>query len=61
MKDDMLRRYVRYQNYAEELRAIASGRKGNQARDDLLNVADGYDQMAVSLNSRLKAKASLDG
>jgi hypothetical protein len=60
MKDDMLRRYVRYQNYAEELRAIASARTDNRARDDLMSVADSYDQMAVSLNSILKAKAALE-
>ena len=60
MKDDMLRRYVRYQNYADELRAIAAGRRDKQARDDLMNIADDYDQMAVSLNSILKAKAALE-
>jgi len=40
VKDDMLRRCVRYQNYAEELRIVASGRCHRQDRDAVTRVAD---------------------
>ena len=60
MKDDMLRRYLRYQNYAEELRTIAADKTSSPAHDTLTAIADEYDQMAVSLNSMLKAKAALE-
>jgi hypothetical protein len=60
VKDDMLRRCLRYQNYAEELRTIAADKTSSPARDEMNAIAAEYDQMAVSLNSILKAKAALE-
>ena len=60
MKDDMLRRYLRYLSYAEELRTIAADRKNSQESDVMATIADEYDQMAVSLNSILRSKAALE-
>lgn len=61
MRDQLLQRYVRYLNYAEALRLIAAHKKHSSDATALTNAADQYDQMAVSLNSILRAKANLEG
>jgi hypothetical protein len=56
----MLKRYVRYLNYAEALRTIAADRRNYRTRDAMTIVADEYEQIATSLNSILRVKAHLD-
>jgi hypothetical protein len=56
----MLKRYVRYLNYAQALRTIAADRRNYRARDAMTTVADEYEQIASSLNSILRTKAQLE-
>ncbi len=57
MRDDLLRRYVRYLNCSEELRVIASDYKNASSRHDLLTAADQYEHMAASINAIIRARA----
>ena len=57
----MLKRYLRYLNYAAELRTIAEEGTHEAARDTLITLAAEYDRMATSLNSILRTRAALEG
>jgi hypothetical protein len=52
---DQFQRFVRYRNYAEELRIIADESVTGNNRDVLMKVADDYDRMADSLEAMLTA------
>lgn len=49
MRDEMLWRYVRYLNCAEELRIIAAYCRDCDKREELLTAAGQHEQMALSL------------
>lgn len=46
--DEDLDSAARYRQPADELRAIAESTKDNEARKTLLDIADEYDQMALT-------------
>jgi hypothetical protein len=58
--DETLRQYVRYLNCAEALRLVAEFKTDRLGRDALVQVATKYEQMAMSLNLVLRAKADLE-
>jgi pyrroloquinoline quinone (PQQ) biosynthesis protein C len=60
VKDHLLQRYVRYRNYAEELRIIAAETRTRSVSDDLLSAAAQYDQMADSLDAIMRAKTMIN-
>jgi hypothetical protein len=60
LKDELLRRYLRYVNCAEALRVIAEDTTDKRTRDELMVVAGQFEEVAVSLNAILRAKADLE-
>lgn len=60
MNDQMLVRNLRYLNYAEELRIIATAQESDFCCDALMRTAGCYDRLAASLDSILRAKASIE-
>jgi hypothetical protein len=51
-----VKRLIRYQNYAEELRAISGDRINPQDYDGLQRIAADYDRLAVSLAAVIKSR-----
>jgi hypothetical protein len=60
VNDQILERYLRYLNYAAELRAIAADVGTTPVSKDLKMIADEYEQMADSLNSILRTRMTID-
>jgi hypothetical protein len=54
--DDDLNLALRYRNYAEELRVIASDKATPEIRQSLLSAAKSYDQVASSIEAIQKSK-----
>ena len=53
---DLLQRYLRYLNYAEELRVLAANKTDGTARDLLIVAAENYDQAGASIRKILLSK-----
>jgi hypothetical protein len=56
---DDIRRYVRYQNYAEALRLIATAKQDDPMQGTLFAKADSYDLMARSVQGIIETKLAL--
>jgi hypothetical protein len=53
-------RLIRYRNYAEELRVIASERVNPEDYEALRRIAADYDRMAASVERVIDARALVD-